>query len=94
MDNEFFHCLEDLAKLFFPQALFLPGIFPGFTDSRCFRRLGMICYGWIPALIPAEDLERIHGVDERIRIHDLITGIRVIFEMIQRMAGEKANTEQ
>jgi acetylornithine deacetylase/succinyl-diaminopimelate desuccinylase-like protein len=93
VDNEFFHCLEGLAKQFFPQALFLPGIFPGFTDSRCFRRLGMTCYGWIPAMIPTEDLERIHGVNERIRIHDLMTGIRVIFEMIQRMAGEEKNIE-
>jgi acetylornithine deacetylase/succinyl-diaminopimelate desuccinylase-like protein len=90
VDNEFFHCLEELAKQFFPQAVFLPGIFPGFTDSRCFRRLGMTCYGWIPAMIPGEDLERVHGVDERIRVQDLLTGIRVIYEMIQRMVGEKA----
>jgi acetylornithine deacetylase/succinyl-diaminopimelate desuccinylase-like protein len=54
----------------------------------------MICYGWIPAMIPAEDLERVHGVNERIRIQDLIMGIRVIFEMIQRMAGEKTIIER
>jgi acetylornithine deacetylase/succinyl-diaminopimelate desuccinylase-like protein len=88
VENEFFQCLKKTAEQFFPQALLLPGIFPGFTDSRCFRRLGMACYGWIPAMLEAEDIGRIHGVDERIRIQDLVTGTQVIFEMIQRMAGE------
>ena len=90
MENEFFHCLKKTTEQFFPQALFLPGFFPGFTDSRCFRRLGMTCYGWIPAMLEAEDIGRIHGVDERIRIQDLMTGIRVMYEVTQRMAGAKA----
>ncbi len=89
VENEFFLCLEDTAKRFFPKALFLPGIFPGFTDSRCFRDLGMVCYGWIPAMLEAEDTGRIHGVDERIRISDLVTGIQVIWEITQRMVGGK-----
>ena len=93
-ENDFFQCLKKTAEQFFPQALFLPGVFPGFTDSRCFRQLGMTCYGWIPAMLEAEDIGRIHGVDERIRIQDLVTGIRVIFEIIQRMAGEGGNHER
>ena len=89
VETDFFHCLKETAEQFFPQALFLPGIFPGFTDSRCFRRLGMNCYGWIPAMIDSEDIGRIHGVDERIRISDLVTGIRILWEIIQRMVGGK-----
>jgi acetylornithine deacetylase/succinyl-diaminopimelate desuccinylase-like protein len=82
-DNEFFRCLERLAKKFFPEAVFLPSICAGFTDSRCLRRLGTDCYGWIPAIVDADDLARMHGKDERIRIADLVTGIRVVFEMIR-----------
>jgi acetylornithine deacetylase/succinyl-diaminopimelate desuccinylase-like protein len=89
VENEFFQCLEQTAKQFFPQAVFLPGVFPGFTDSRCFRELGMVGYGWIPAMLEAEDIGRIHGVDERIRINDLLTGIRIIWEITQRMVGGK-----
>jgi acetylornithine deacetylase/succinyl-diaminopimelate desuccinylase-like protein len=85
VETDFFQCLKETTEQFFPQALFLPGIFPGFTDSRCFRRLGMTCYGWIPAMIESEDIGRIHGVDERIRISDLATGIRVLWEIIQRL---------
>jgi acetylornithine deacetylase/succinyl-diaminopimelate desuccinylase-like protein len=88
-DNEFFRCLEQTARKFFPQAVFLPGVFPGFTDSRCFRDLGMACYGWIPAMVEEEDLTRVHGIDERIRISDLSTGVQVIWEIVQRMAGER-----
>lgn len=87
VENEFFQCLEQTAKEFFPQAVFLPGVFPGFTDSRCFRDLGTAAYGWIPAMIEAEDIGRVHGVDERIRISDLTTGIKVIWEIVQRMVG-------
>ncbi len=94
VESEFFQCLKETAEQFFPQALFLPGIFPGFTDSRSFRRLGMTCYGWIPAMLEAEEIGRIHGVDERIRVQDLVTGIRVIFEIVQRMVGGKASIEQ
>ena len=92
VDNEFFQCLEQTAKQFFPQAVFLPGVFPGFTNSRCFRELGMACYGWIPAMIESEDIGRVHGVDERIRISDLTTGIRVVWEIVQRMVGVKFGT--
>jgi acetylornithine deacetylase/succinyl-diaminopimelate desuccinylase-like protein len=88
-ENEFFRCLEQTAKHFFPQAVFLPGVFPGFTDSRCFRDLGLTAYGWIPAMIEAEDLARVHGVDERIKISDLATGIQVIWEIVQHTVGGK-----
>jgi acetylornithine deacetylase/succinyl-diaminopimelate desuccinylase-like protein len=87
VENEFFQCLEQTARQFFPQALFLPGVFPGFTDSRCFRELGQACYGWIPAMLDPEDVTRVHGVDERIKISDLVTGIQVIWEIVQRMVG-------
>jgi len=89
MENEFFQCLEQTARQFFPKAVFLPGLFPGFTDSRCFRDLGQLAYGWIPAMIEAEDVKRVHGVDERIRISDLATGIQVVWEIVQRMVGGK-----
>lgn len=87
MENEFFRCLEETAKQFFPQAVFLPGVFPGFTDSRCFRDLGTTAYGWIPAMIEAEDVARVHGVDERIKITDLETGVKVVWAIVQRMVG-------
>jgi acetylornithine deacetylase/succinyl-diaminopimelate desuccinylase-like protein len=84
-DTELFESMKNTAARFFPDALFLPVISPGFTDSRCFRKLGTICYGWIPGIFDPEDLDRIHGVDERIRIEDLLMGTRVIYEMIKEM---------
>ena len=40
-------------------------------------------------MLEAEDIGRIHGVDERIRISDLGIGIQVIWAIIQRMVGGK-----
>ncbi|MBI5584512.1 MAG: M20/M25/M40 family metallo-hydrolase [Deltaproteobacteria bacterium] len=88
VENEFFECLKQTAEKFFPRALFLPCVFPGFTDSRCFRELGTIGYGWIPAMIDPEDVTRVHGVDERIKVSDLGTGIQVVWEIVQRMVGK------
>jgi acetylornithine deacetylase/succinyl-diaminopimelate desuccinylase-like protein len=87
MDTELWQCLERIAGRFFPGATFLPAISPGFTDSRCFRKLGTACYGWIPALFEADDLECIHGKDERIQIRGLVLGTKVILEMIKELCG-------
>jgi acetylornithine deacetylase/succinyl-diaminopimelate desuccinylase-like protein len=87
LDTELYQCIERLSRRFFPTAKFLPAICPGFTDSRCFRSLGTACYGWIPAMIEAGDLTRMHGKDERIRIQDLVLGIRVILEMIEEVCS-------
>jgi acetylornithine deacetylase/succinyl-diaminopimelate desuccinylase-like protein len=88
LEDPFYQCLRGLAERFFPEIPFLPSICPGFTDSRCFRRLGTRCYGWLPALVDVGDLIRMHGKDERIRIEDLVMGIRVIYEMIREMCME------
>jgi carboxypeptidase PM20D1 len=87
--TEMFKCMERLANRYFPNAVFLPSISTGYTDSRCFRKLGTDCYGWIPGLFEPDDLARIHGKDERIRVVDLVLGIRVVFEMIRELCGEQ-----
>ena len=69
----------------YPDVLVLPNISVGFTDSRCFRRLGIHCYGLIPLLIDLEVIRTIHGHDERLPIEDLDKGIKIIFNMIQRL---------
>jgi acetylornithine deacetylase/succinyl-diaminopimelate desuccinylase-like protein len=87
VDNDLFECVERLSERFFPEVPFVHTICPGFTDSRCFRRLGTICCGWAPAMIDAEDLSRMHGKDERIKIADLGLGIQVMYEMIKDLCG-------
>lgn len=64
-----------------PGILFNPYIAPGFTDSRFFREKGTIAYGLMPCLFTQEEIDTIHGVNERISLKCLEDGIKNIFEL-------------
>lgn len=83
--TEMFSVLDGALAEIYPDVLVLPNISVGFTDSRCFRTLGIHCYGLIPLLIDLEVIRTMHGHDERLPIEDLDKGIKVIFNLIQRL---------
>lgn len=68
-----------------PEVLFAPYIAPGFTDSRFFREKGAIAYGLMPCLFTQEEIDTIHGVDERISLKCLQDGIKNIFELCREI---------
>ena len=47
-----------------------PQILTGFTDNWTFRRCGLHAYGFSPFVVDAEEMERVHGNDERISIDE------------------------
>jgi acetylornithine deacetylase/succinyl-diaminopimelate desuccinylase-like protein len=61
-----FEAVEDAVKSVHPDAVMLPYMSTGFTDSRFFRAVGVETYGLMPLLMAREDMGRIHGVDEKI----------------------------
>jgi acetylornithine deacetylase/succinyl-diaminopimelate desuccinylase-like protein len=59
----------------------------GGTDSRFFRRMGSVCYGFQPMRPEAqynEVVKRIHGVDERISVKNLVFGTSVLYEVVKK----------
>jgi acetylornithine deacetylase/succinyl-diaminopimelate desuccinylase-like protein len=66
----------------------VPHLMAGGTDSRFFRKLGSICYGFHP--LRSENkfgeraIRREHGVDERISIENLVFGVNVLYEVVKR----------
>jgi acetylornithine deacetylase/succinyl-diaminopimelate desuccinylase-like protein len=66
-----FDVLEKVLRSLHPGAVVLPYLSTGFTDSRFYRALDIPTYGLAPALLPAEEYGRIHGVDERISLEAL-----------------------
>jgi acetylornithine deacetylase/succinyl-diaminopimelate desuccinylase-like protein len=85
VDTELFKALEESLTEHYPEVPVLPTISVGFTDSRCFRKLGTHCYGVLPFLSDAEVLTTIHGHDERIPLESLGRGTRVLFGVIERL---------
>ncbi|NJD62071.1 MAG: M20/M25/M40 family metallo-hydrolase, partial [Deltaproteobacteria bacterium] len=61
-----FDAVEDAVRTVHPDAVMVPYLSTGFTDSRFFRAVGVETYGLMPVLMAREDMGRIHGVDEKI----------------------------
>jgi carboxypeptidase PM20D1 len=55
----------------FPEAVVVPSLVTGYTDSRHFASIADAVHRFAPNRLEREDLPRIHGADERIAVADL-----------------------
>ncbi|MGD6853270.1 MAG: M20/M25/M40 family metallo-hydrolase [Candidatus Bathyarchaeia archaeon] len=75
--------LEELE----PNCGITPTLTTGGTDSRFFRETGSVCYGFHPVRPdePNDEYEkRMHGIDERLTIENLVWGTSVFYETVVR----------
>lgn len=86
---EFYRAIRRVASEFWPNALFLPTISTGSTDSGKLRRAGIPTYGLLPFPLSGKDSARMHGPDERIKIDDYYTGLRFLYELTLETAGKE-----
>ncbi|MBC7131149.1 M20/M25/M40 family metallo-hydrolase, partial [Candidatus Bathyarchaeota archaeon] len=87
LDSPLFQVISTVLKEFDPTCKITPILLTGGTDSRFFRRLGAVCYGFHPLLsdLPyGEMLKMIHGVDERISIRNLVFGTTILYNVVKR----------
>jgi carboxypeptidase PM20D1 len=82
-----FALLEQTIRQIFPDVLVAPCLAVHTTDSRHYARIAENIYRFIPARLTAADLERIHGVDERIAIGNYADIIRFFAALIQSSCG-------
>jgi acetylornithine deacetylase/succinyl-diaminopimelate desuccinylase-like protein len=82
-----YSAITDVLREVEPNCGVTPAMTTGGTDSRFFRETGSICYGFHP-MRPDEpnDLleKRMHGIDERITIENLVWGTSVFYEAVKR----------
>ncbi|MCC6236966.1 MAG: M20/M25/M40 family metallo-hydrolase [Dehalococcoidia bacterium] len=83
LDTELFAVMTRATKSLVEDAIVVPGVSTGFTDSRVFRRLGIPAYGFVPVLLEPEDMGRAHGNDERLSIANLRLGMQILFETVR-----------
>jgi acetylornithine deacetylase/succinyl-diaminopimelate desuccinylase-like protein len=70
-----------------PNCGITPTLTTGGTDSRFFRETGSICYGFHPVRPgePNDQYEkRMHGIDERLSVENLVWGTSVFYETVKR----------
>jgi len=79
--------IANVLKEFEPNCGVTPVLMTGGTDSRFFRKMGSVCYGFHPRLPEAQydkTITREHGIDERISIENLVFGTSVLYETVKR----------
>jgi acetylornithine deacetylase/succinyl-diaminopimelate desuccinylase-like protein len=85
-NNRAFEILGKHAAAQADKPLVVPIISPGASDCRFWRAHGVCSYGWIPFVIPGEDLHSVHGPDERVSLEAFGAGLRSCYEVIHELA--------
>jgi len=79
--------VTDVMKEFEPNSSVAPILLTGGTDSRFFRKLGSICYGFEPmhSDLPYGEIKKMaHGIDERISTENLVFGTSVLYNIVEQ----------
>jgi acetylornithine deacetylase/succinyl-diaminopimelate desuccinylase-like protein len=82
-----YDAITGVLREFEPGCGVTPTLTTGGTDSRFFRETGSVCYGFHPMRPdePNDELEkRMHGIDERITIENLVFGTSIFYEVVKR----------
>ncbi|PZC40969.1 MAG: Acetylornithine deacetylase/Succinyl-diaminopimelate desuccinylase [Chloroflexi bacterium] len=82
INNKYYEAINQSIKKIVPNAIVVPYVTSGFTDSRIFREMNIPAYGFIPILVTKQDLLGIHGIDEKISIDNLLLGIKILYEFL------------
>jgi acetylornithine deacetylase/succinyl-diaminopimelate desuccinylase-like protein len=85
--TELFGIIEDVVRDHVEEALVLPSVSAGFTDSRVFRKHGITAYGFVPVILEPEEAMTIHGHNERITVENLRLGTQILFETVRRLCA-------
>ena len=68
VDGEGYRLIERTIRAMFPGTVVAPMTSNGASDSRFFTRISPQVYRFVPIVFRAEDLPRLHGVDERLGV--------------------------
>ncbi len=82
-----YEAITGVLREYEPNCVVTPTLTTGGTDSRFFRETGSVCYGFHP-VIPEEPNDqyekRMHGIDERLSIKNLVFGVSIFYETVKR----------
>ncbi len=83
LDTDSFAVLHRTIRQLFPDAIVAPSLVVGGTDARHYAALTDTVLRFRPFRLHASDLQRFHGIDERISIDNVAQGVR-FFEQLLR----------
>lgn len=86
-DTEGFHLIASTVGEVFPRATPTPWILLGATDSRYFTPIADGVYRFAPFQVTTEDLGRVHGTGERVRVADAAAAVSFYRTLLIRAGG-------
>lgn len=89
VDTELFTTLSRALVKWAPGSKVGPMVTAGTTDSRYFRRRGIVAYGFSPFKINYYDGATVHGIDERIRVRFFLEGVALTRQVVSDFCVRK-----
>ena len=87
LDTDLYRAMEATAKKMFPNAITMPDMLTGATDSSQLRAKGVQAYG-ISTPKTDDDSHRVHGNDERTSVNGLNTFTRYLHDVVIAVARQ------
>lgn len=87
LNTPLYNTILKVLKEFEPNSGSTPVMLTGGTDSRFFRKIGSVCYGFHPVRPEtsySEMQQTMHGIDERISTENLVFGTSVLYNIVER----------
>lgn len=76
---------SEFKKIYKDDFLVSPFLFLASSDNYFFREHGHQSFGMMPIVIPMDELQRIHGDNERINIHDFRQGCEAYYRILKAL---------
>ena len=85
--SDAFAVLAEVIRESAPEAIVAPALVLGGTDTRHYAQVAENGFRFLPVRFDVEDLERMHGRDERISVENLHFAIDFYERLVRRAAG-------
>ena len=87
LNSQFYQVVTSVIEKHSPGAGVFPLLMAGATDGRYWRERGYPAYGFTPMILERADIGRVHGIDERISIENLLLGIKMTKDIIRKLCA-------
>jgi len=86
LDGAGFRLVKESVHAVLPEAVILPALLPGATDTRHYTAIAKDAYRFVPVRVDMDLMEGFHGLDERMGVEYLGQAVEIAEEMIRRSA--------
>lgn len=93
-DTPAFTTLARTIRQFFGNIPVAPNVVLGATDARYYTRLCENVYRFMPMLVDSSDLQRMHGINERISVDSLARMVEFFGRLIPEWAGAEPEIQE